>query len=168
MSRLSPMTCSKKTRPVTGASSIWVNENSACRIEIWSSNPSARSSGVNGSGSRPSHLSSRAWIWPGPNRSQIAWTAAGWSTAAKALSISGLFAHFGSKEELQLATVEWADAIFDAQVIQPASSAHSGLDRLRRLADSYLRYVEADIFPGGCFFASAMVETTMPPGPVRD
>ena len=87
---------------------------------------------------------------------------------AVGMSKSGLFAHFGSKEELQLATVEWADTIFDAQVIQPASSAHSGLDRLRRLADSYLDYVEADIFPGGCFFASAMVETTMQPGPVRD
>ncbi|HET9649941.1 MAG TPA: TetR/AcrR family transcriptional regulator, partial [Microlunatus sp.] len=87
---------------------------------------------------------------------------------AVGMSKSGLFAHFGSKEELQLATVEWANAIFDARVIEPASSAVSGLDRLRRLADGYLGYVEADIFPGGCFFASAMVETSMQPGPVRD
>src|SRR6478735_8673866 len=56
------------------------------------------------------------------------------------MSKSGLFAHFGSKEELLLATVDWADAIFNRQVIEPASSADRGLDRLRRLADHYLRY----------------------------
>jgi AcrR family transcriptional regulator len=87
---------------------------------------------------------------------------------AVGMSKSGLFAHFGSKEELQLATVETASYIFSAQVIEPAMTAGSGLERLRRLADGYLAYVQADTFPGGCFFASALAEVDMQPGPVRD
>src|SRR5437762_1890992 len=84
------------------------------------------------------------------------------------MSKSGLFAHFGSKEELQLATVEKASAVFDAQVLEPASSASTGLDRLQRLVDAYLHYIEVDNFPGGCFFASVLAEVDMRPGPVRD
>ena len=84
------------------------------------------------------------------------------------MSKSGLFAHFGSKEELQLATIERANEIFDVRVIEPASDASSGLERLRLLADGYLRYIEADTFPGGCFFASVLAEVDMHPGPVRD
>src|SRR5438034_10076759 len=74
---------------------------------------------------------------------------------AVGMSKSGLFAHFGSKEELQLATIEAANAMFDEHVVEPASPAPNGLERLQRLADGYLRYVEVDTFPGGCFFASA-------------
>jgi AcrR family transcriptional regulator len=84
------------------------------------------------------------------------------------MSKSGLFAHFGSKEELQLATIERANEIFDAQVLEPASTATGGLERLRRLADGYLRYVQGGTFPGGCFFASVLVEVSMQPGAVRD
>ena len=84
------------------------------------------------------------------------------------LSKSGLFAHFGSKEELQLETVETANAIFDTQVVKPALSATSGLERLRRLTDGYLRYVQGGTFPGGCFFATVLVEVSMQPGPVRE
>jgi AcrR family transcriptional regulator len=87
---------------------------------------------------------------------------------AVGMSKSGLFAHFGSKEELQLATVETADALFSAQVIEPASNAATAIERLHRLADGYLRYVEAETFPGGCFFASALAEVDMQPGPVRE
>jgi AcrR family transcriptional regulator len=58
---------------------------------------------------------------------------------AVGMSKSGLFAHFGSKEELQLATVETANAIFAEQVIQPAEEADGGLERFRRLTDGYLR-----------------------------
>jgi AcrR family transcriptional regulator len=87
---------------------------------------------------------------------------------AVGMSKSGLFAHFGSKEELQLATVETANTIFDAQVLEPASSAGSGLERLRQMLDGYLRYIQAGNFPGGCFFASVLVEVSMQPGPVRD
>jgi AcrR family transcriptional regulator len=84
------------------------------------------------------------------------------------MSKSGLFAHFGSKEELQLATVENATAVFETQVLAPAGGAETGLDRLRRLVAGYLRYVEVDTFPGGCFFASVLAEVDMQPGPVRD
>jgi AcrR family transcriptional regulator len=87
---------------------------------------------------------------------------------AVGMSKSGLFAHFGSKEELQLATVETASSIFSAQVVEPAMAAGSGIERLRRLANGYLAYVQADTFPGGCFFASALAEVDMQPGPVRD
>jgi AcrR family transcriptional regulator len=87
---------------------------------------------------------------------------------AVGMSKSGLFAHFGSKEELQLATVQTANAVFAEQVIEPAERAPRGLERLRQLADGYLRYVEAGTFAGGCFFASALAEVDMHPGPVRD
>jgi len=87
---------------------------------------------------------------------------------AVGMSKSGLFAHFGSKEDLQLATVESAVRVFDAHVIEPAASAPPGLARLRALVDAYLRYVETDVFPGGCFFAATLMELNMQPGPVRD
>src|SRR5512135_1578648 len=73
---------------------------------------------------------------------------------AVGMSKSGLFAHFGSKEELQLATIETASALFAEQVIEPASAAPTGLERLRRLAENFLRHVEGGVYPGGCFFAS--------------
>ena len=84
------------------------------------------------------------------------------------MSKSGLFAHFGSKEELQLATIETADEIFDRQVRAPAAEAHPGMARLRALVDGYLDYVGAKTFPGGCFFATVLVEVSMQPGAVRD
>jgi AcrR family transcriptional regulator len=84
------------------------------------------------------------------------------------MSKSGLFAHFGSKEELQLATVETANEIFDEQVLDRAATTSTGLERLRALTGSYLDYVESGTFPGGCFFASVMVEVSMQPGAVRD
>jgi AcrR family transcriptional regulator len=87
---------------------------------------------------------------------------------AVGMSKSGLFAHFGSKEELQLATIETASALFDAHVIEPALAAPSGIERLRELAERFLRHVEDDVFPGGCFFASVAAEMDTRPGPVRD
>jgi AcrR family transcriptional regulator len=83
------------------------------------------------------------------------------------MSKSGLFAHFGSKEELQVATVEAASALFTEQVVEPALAAPTGLERLRQLADNFLRYVEG-VYPGGCFFASVAAEMDTRPGPVRD
>jgi len=84
------------------------------------------------------------------------------------MSKSGLFGLFGSKEELQLETVAKADQLFTAQVIEPASESSDALQRLRVLVAGYLRYVEIDNFPGGCFFASVLAEVDMQPGPVRD
>ena len=88
--------------------------------------------------------------------------------AAVGMSKSGLFAHFGSKEELQLATIETASTLFGEQVIEPASTAATGLERLQQLAENFLRYVEGGLYPGGCFFASVAAEMAMRPGPVRD
>jgi AcrR family transcriptional regulator len=84
------------------------------------------------------------------------------------MSKSGLFAHFGSKEELQLATIETADEIFGEHVLDPAAKTSGGLERLKALTGSYLDYVEAGTFPGGCFFATVLVEVSMQPGAVRD
>ncbi len=87
---------------------------------------------------------------------------------AVGMSKSGLFAHFGSKEELQLATIEAATAVFREQVIDPALAAPSGIERLVQLAESFLRHVEGGIYPGGCFFASVAAEMDTHPGPVCD
>jgi AcrR family transcriptional regulator len=87
---------------------------------------------------------------------------------AVGMSKSGLFAHFGSKEELQLATVETASALFDELVIEPALRAPTGLERLRALGENYLRHVEGSVYPGGCFFASVAAELDTHLGPVRD
>ncbi len=87
---------------------------------------------------------------------------------AVGMSKSGLFAHFGSKEELQVATIEMARAEFTEQVIEPAAVAETGLERVRQLSESFLRYVEGGVYPGGCFFASVAAEMARRPGPVRD
>ncbi len=87
---------------------------------------------------------------------------------AVGMSKSGLFAHFGSKEELQLATVETASALFSAQVLDAVDEVSGGLARLRVLVDRYLRYLELENFPGGCFFASVLAEMDTHPGPIRD
>ena len=87
---------------------------------------------------------------------------------AVGMSKSGLFAHFGSKEELQVETIEAARSVFVAQVIDPALDAPTGLERLHQLAENFLRYVEGGLYPGGCFFASVAAEMAMRPGPVRD
>ncbi len=84
------------------------------------------------------------------------------------MSKSGLFAHFRSKEELQLATIETADAIFQAEVVDPALAATSGITRLRALYEGFLGHLERGVFPGGCFFASVAAELDTHPGPVHD
>jgi AcrR family transcriptional regulator len=84
------------------------------------------------------------------------------------MSKSGLFAHFRSKEELQLATIETADAIFQAEVVDPALDAAPGIARVRALCEGFLSHLERGLFPGGCFFASVAAEIDTHPGPVRD
>ena len=88
--------------------------------------------------------------------------------AATELSKSGLFAHFGSKEELQLAVVDHASEIFVAEVIAPARAAPQGLPRVWALCDHMIGYAERQVFPGGCFFAAASFEFNRRPGRVRD
>lgn len=84
------------------------------------------------------------------------------------LSKSGLFGHFGSKEELQLATIDAAGAIFLREVIAPAQEHAEGADRLRAYCELFLSYLERKVFSGGCFFAAASAEFDSRPGPVRD
>ena len=88
--------------------------------------------------------------------------------AATGISKSGLYAHFGSKQELQLATVDEAERILQAQVVQPALAARPGLARLAAMCEAYFSYVERRVFPGGCFFAATALEMGTRPGPVRD
>ena len=87
---------------------------------------------------------------------------------ATQMSKSGLFAHFGSKEDLQLATVDHAAKLFVAEVIDPARSAPKGLARIWALCDHMIGYAERQVFPGGCFFAATSFEFNNRPGPVRD
>ncbi|KAA2262458.1 TetR/AcrR family transcriptional regulator [Solihabitans fulvus] len=84
------------------------------------------------------------------------------------VSKSGVFAHFGAKQELQLATIRAARAIVDDHVVRPALEVAPGLDRLRTLLDRWLRYSQDRVFPGGCFFFAAQAEFDARPGPVRD
>jgi len=74
------------------------------------------------------------------------------------MSKSGLFAHFGSKEELQLATIDAARAIFIEEVIEPARKAERGLPRLEALLDHWFTYKRGEIFYGGCFFDAIRTE----------
>ena len=87
---------------------------------------------------------------------------------ALGVSKSGLYAHFGSKEQLQLETIAAAEAIFDEQVMRAAAQAPEGLRRLEALCEAYLSYVERRVFPGGCFFASLLAEMDARSGPIHD
>jgi AcrR family transcriptional regulator len=84
------------------------------------------------------------------------------------MSKSGLYAHFRSKLELQLATIETANLVFEHEVVVPSMSAEPGTARVLALADAFLSHVERGVFPGGCFFAAVASEVNVRPGPVRD
>ncbi|HET9346897.1 MAG TPA: helix-turn-helix domain-containing protein [Candidatus Limnocylindrales bacterium] len=87
---------------------------------------------------------------------------------AVGISKSGLYAHFGSKEELQLATIDAAEEVFDRVVVARAESAKPGLPRVLALCDAHLDHLRDRIFPGGCFFACASAEMHARPGAVKD
>jgi AcrR family transcriptional regulator len=84
------------------------------------------------------------------------------------MSKSGIYAHFGSKQDLQLATVEEAARIFQAEVIEPALAAAPGVDQVIALCDAFFDHLERRTFPGGCFFAGAVLEMGARPGPVKE
>ncbi|MFI6153841.1 TetR/AcrR family transcriptional regulator [Kitasatospora sp. NPDC051170] len=84
------------------------------------------------------------------------------------LSKSGVFAGFGSKEELQLATVRAARRIFADAVVAPVADTPPGLAHARALCESWLAYSRARIFPGGCFFYEVTAEFDARPGTIRD
>jgi AcrR family transcriptional regulator len=84
------------------------------------------------------------------------------------MSKSGLYAHFESKQELQLATIAAAEDVYAAEVVAPALEVAEGLERLELLCERYLSYVERGVFPGGCFFASTAAEWDSRRGPIRE
>ncbi|HXE12388.1 MAG TPA: TetR/AcrR family transcriptional regulator [Bryobacteraceae bacterium] len=84
------------------------------------------------------------------------------------MSKSGLFAHFKSKEELQLATIDTASAIFDREVFEPALAASPGLARVMAFCEAFFSHLERRVFPGGCFFISVAAEFDAKSGAVRD
>ncbi len=84
------------------------------------------------------------------------------------MSKSGLFAHFGSKEELQLATLQAAAGRFFEEVVAPAQQEPEGYARLLAYCERYLDYLERGVFAGGCFWAAVGSEFDDRPGPVRD
>ena len=84
------------------------------------------------------------------------------------LSKSGLFAHFGSKEALQLAVLEVASARFAAQVIKPSRDEARGLRRLIALVENWMNWANSETLSGGCPFVAAQVEWDDREGPVRD
>lgn len=86
---------------------------------------------------------------------------------ALGMSKSGLYAHFGSKQELQLATVREAGRIFQGEVVEPALAAEPGLAQLVAVCDAFFDYLKRRTFPGGCFFAGAALEMGTRPGPVK-
>jgi AcrR family transcriptional regulator len=84
------------------------------------------------------------------------------------LSKSGLFAHFQSKESLQLSSMEFASQRFVDSVIKPALTAPRGEPRVRALFENWLAWPTKSGLPGGCFFVAAAAELDDRPGPVRD
>jgi AcrR family transcriptional regulator len=84
------------------------------------------------------------------------------------MSKSGLFAHFRSKEELQLETIEMANKMYFDAVIEPAQHEPAGVARLLAYTERFVAHVRDGVFPGGCFFASVATELDTHPGPVQD
>lgn len=84
------------------------------------------------------------------------------------MSKSGLFAHFDSKEALQIAVLDEAVSRFVETVVAPALRQKRGEPRLKALLDNWLRWSNADFMPGGCVFVASIADLDDRPGPVRD
>lgn len=85
-----------------------------------------------------------------------------------AMSKAGVIGHFGSKEELQLATVAMASDVFRTAVWEPVASVATGLPRLLAICTSWTSYADDPPFPGGCFLNTASMEFAGQDGPVHD
>jgi AcrR family transcriptional regulator len=88
--------------------------------------------------------------------------------SATGMPKSSVYALFGSKEELQLATIDAGRASFVEEVVTPALATAPGRARLLALCEGYLSYVERRVFPGGCFFVATSAELGARTGPVHD
>ena len=84
------------------------------------------------------------------------------------MSKSGLFAHFGSKQELQMAALDEAARQFTEQVFMPALKAPRGVKRLRALLENWITWPQRASLPGGCPVDAATREYMHQPGPMRD
>ncbi len=84
------------------------------------------------------------------------------------VSKSGLYAHFGSKEQLQRETIEAAWEIYEREVMAPTLAAPEGIAQIEAMLDAFFSYVERDVFPGGCFFAALLAEEDARTGPLHD
>jgi AcrR family transcriptional regulator len=84
------------------------------------------------------------------------------------MSKAGVLGHFGTKEELQLAALDAALAIFRREVWEPASAVAPGRARMLAIGEAWLSYLARDVFPGGCFVTAASAEFDDRPGRVRD
>ena len=84
------------------------------------------------------------------------------------MSKSGLFRHFGSKQELQLATIDAAAREYAEEIVEPALAEPEGRRRLEALCEHYLAHLERQVGAGGCFWAGCAAEFDDRPGPVRD
>jgi AcrR family transcriptional regulator len=84
------------------------------------------------------------------------------------MSKSGLFAHFGSKLDLQIATLDEASRLFTEGVMMPAMKAPRGLKRLRAIFDGWINWPQRASLPGGCPIDAATREYHHQPGPMRD
>lgn len=84
------------------------------------------------------------------------------------MSKSGLYAHFKSKEELELATIDTAAEIFDREILETAGTSPAGLGRVWALCEAFLKHLERRVFPGGCFFATVSAQLASRPGRPRD
>ena len=84
------------------------------------------------------------------------------------VSKSGLFAHWPSKESLQLATIEHARTDIVERVVRPALRHPRGIRRLWAMHDLRIAYYVEDVLPGGCFFCTVEFELDSRPGPLRD
>jgi AcrR family transcriptional regulator len=87
---------------------------------------------------------------------------------ATGMSKSGLFAHFGSREDLQLAVLEHAAQRYGETVLMPALKIERGLPRLRAMFEHWLDWTLASGLPGGCIMIAAAAEYDDRPGPIRD
>jgi AcrR family transcriptional regulator len=83
------------------------------------------------------------------------------------MSKSGVFAHFGSREELQISVIREYFSRFEQEIFYPALQAPHGLPRVRALFDNWMKRVAVEI-QSGCIFISGAVEFDDRPGPVRD
>jgi AcrR family transcriptional regulator len=87
---------------------------------------------------------------------------------ALGVSKSGLYAHFGSKEQLQRETIEAAWEIYEREVMAPTLAAPEGIAQIEAMLEAFFSYVERDVFPGGCFFAGLLAEEDARTGPIHD